>query len=334
MWTQLRLSWEMLWHRVDVLFVPAHTIPFISPRQTLTTIHDVGFERTTTLYGRKPLGQSTVGRRFTNLLVRVLTLGRYSATELDYHRFSVRLAVRRCKQLLTVSAFSAKEITETLGVSPDRITVVANGYDATLYNAAVREAKSHIAAVQQQYKLTAPYILSIGRIEKKKNTLQLVQAFQALRMKPAFANLQLFLAGSLGEGAAEVVAWREREKLQAYVHMPGWVAEAAMPALLAGAEVFVLGSAYEGFGIPVLEAMACGTPVLCSDIPALREVGGTAARYFAVGDVTQCTQGLEQILSHPPLQQEMRAAGLARVQDFSWAQSAALVAKLLIGMHR
>ncbi len=329
LWTQLRLSWEMLWHRVDVLFVPAHTIPFISPRHTVTTLHDVGFERAATLYGHKKLGQSSLRRSLANVLVRMVTLGRYGATELDYHRFSARLAVRRCAHILTVSAFSAREITETLGVPAERLTVVPNGYDASQYNAAVRERHGQIAAVQKQYQLSAPYIMSIGRIEKKKNTLQLVQAFSLLRRKSAFAQYQLLLAGGLGEGASEVMDWIAKHQLHSAVRLPGWVAEVDMPLLLAGADVFVLGSAYEGFGIPVLEAMACGTPVLCSDIPALREVGGTAATYFAVGDATQCAQALEMLMQKHDQQMELRTAGYARVKHFSWEASAARVAQIL-----
>ncbi len=328
LWTQLRLSWEVLVHRVDVLFVPAHTIPLIAPRRTVTTLHDIGFMHAATLYGTATL--ATRGAWLLNALVRLCTLGRYGATELDYHRFSARLAVRRCKTILTVSEFTKQDICTTFHVDPARVRVVPNAYDRALFNAGVRADGARLVAAQRRAGVRQPYLMTIGRIERKKNTLGLVRAFARLRAQNAQQNLQLLLVGSPGFGADDVRAACVTLGIAADVIQPGWVAAEDIPALMAGAEVFVFPSFFEGFGIPVLEAMAVGTPVVCSSTTALPEVAGNAAELVNPENVAAIADGIAKVYGTPDRAAELRRLGYARAQQFSWTASAKLLADVLL----
>lgn len=326
LWTQLRLSWELLWHRVDVLFVPAHTIPFISPRRTVTTLHDIGFMHAAALYGRTAIARQ--GKWLLNLLVRLLTLGKYAATELDYHRFSAKLAVRRCSTILTVSEYSKRDICTTFNIDIARVQVVPNAYDREAFNQSAAGNSALLAEAQQRAGVRQPYLMTIGRIEVKKNTAELVRAFARLKRRPAFTAHQLLLVGSPGLGADEVFAVAEAEGVSADVVHPGWLPERFIPSLMAGADVFVLPSRFEGFGIPVLEAMAVGTPVVCSNVTALPEVAGGAAE-LVTPNAPAIAEGIANVCEHPARATELRQRGLQRVQDFSWALSAKRLAEIL-----
>ncbi len=329
LWTQFRLSWELLIHRVDVLFVPAHTIPFLAPRRTLTTLHDIGFEHASDLYGHELLGKAVHSKQWLNVLIRFLTLGRYGGTELDYHRFSARLAIRHCQTILTVSEYSKRDICTTYGIEPERVHVIPNAFDSTAFQPHIRDNREVLQAAFARAGVRPPYLMSIGRIEKKKNTLGLVQAFAELIRQPKFANVQLLLVGKAGVGAREVDAYIQEHQLQKSVQRPGWVASQDIPALMAGAEVFVMPSFFEGFGIPVLEAMAVGTPVVCSHVTALPEVVGDAGILMDPHDPAAMRQAIQSVLDDPDEQLLLRTRGFARVQGFSWSASAKQLAALL-----
>jgi glycosyltransferase involved in cell wall biosynthesis len=303
LWTQLRLSWELVWHRVDVLFVPAHTIPFISPRRTVTTLHDIGFMHEEDLYGK---------------------------AELDYHKFSAKLAVKRCSTILTVSEYSKQDICKTFNIDSERVKVIPNSYNKEAFNASVRDNKNLITDAQKQAGVRQPYIMTIGRIEKKKNTLGLVKAFAILKKQEKFKNYQLLLVGASGLGADEIRKACNTLGISSDVIWPGWLPEAVVPALMAGAEAFVLPSFFEGFGIPVLEAMACGTPVICSNVTSLPEVAGGAAILVDPQDPQAIASGIEKVCSNPALAAELLEKGYQRVKSFSWESSARLLAEVLL----
>ncbi len=331
LWTQLRLSFELLLHRVDVLFVPAHTIPFLAPRNTVTTLHDIGFEHVSELYGNAHLGPTRALARWLNPFVRLVTLGRYGATELDYHRYSARRALQHCQTILTVSEYSKQDICRTYGVEPARVTVIPNAVDTQAFNPSVRADTQRIADAQKWLHLEPPYIMTIGRLERKKNTVGLVSAFARLKQQKQFANLKLLLVGSPGLGIADVDAVIAAEGLAGEVIRPGWLPEADVPALMAGAACFVLPSYFEGFGIPVLEAMAVGTPVVCSAVTSLPEVAGNAAILVDPHDPQAIANGIASILADPAQQTLLRAKGYTQAKNYSWDRSAAQLAQVLGG---
>lgn len=173
--------------------------------------------------------------------------------------------------------------------------------------------------------------MTIGRLERKKNTAGLVAAFARLKQQRQFANLKLLLVGSPGLGIADVDVIIAAEGLAADVYRPGWLPEADVPLLMAGAACFVLPSYFEGFGIPVLEAMAVGTPVVCSAVTSLPEVSGNAAILVDPHDPQAIASGMASVLTDSSQQSQLQAKGLAQSKNFSWDRSAKLLAHVLTG---
>ncbi|MBI5071276.1 glycosyltransferase family 4 protein [Candidatus Falkowbacteria bacterium] len=299
LWTQIRLSWEMWQRPPEMLFIPAHTIPFIHPNRVVTTCHDVAFLR---------LPEA------------------YDWLALKYHKFAIKFAIRHAAKIISVSEFTKNELIEFFKISPERIVVVPNGYDSERYK--VIEDKEVVAKVLEKYKITEPYILYAGRMEEKKNTAALIKAFKILK-KNHQENLKLVLVGQRGFGFQKVAKAIADNDLQNDVIMPGWVGKQDLPHLMNGAAAFVFPSLYEGFGIPVLEAMACGTPVVASGIPALREVAGEAAYLVDPYSPENMAEGINRVLTDDHLREDLKIRGLDRARQFSWERCARETWKVL-----
>lgn len=293
LWTQFRLSWEMLWHAPDVLFIPAHIIPPLHPRRTVTTCHDVGFERYPQLYSGK---------------------------ELRYHRWSMRRAVRTATRIITVSEFTKQEMISVYNVDPDKVDVVYNSFDQKVYR--VISDQHSLMQKRQLYGLRKPYFLCIGRLEHKKNTPFLIESFSRFNRAHDFA-YDLVLAGVPGYGYDVV-----RKKIQKHdpdrrwIRELGYVSDPDLPFLLNMAEAFLFPSLYEGFGIPVLEAMGCGVPVICSRIASLPEVALHSALFFDPRNEESFIAALESFMNEPDLRFDLKRKGLERVKVFSWERCA------------
>ncbi|MBI2415093.1 MAG: glycosyltransferase family 4 protein [Candidatus Kerfeldbacteria bacterium] len=308
LWTQLRLSVTMLnpWKRPDVLFIPAHTIPIIHPQQTVYTAHDLGFERWPQLYANILIGGSWLNR-----LIRVISLGRYSTSEFDYHRWSMRYAARHARHIIAISQFTAHELMELYQVSSDRITVVHNGVTTKDYHPLP-------ATVIHQ----PVYFLYTGRIEHKKNIRNLITGFIYAKQHWALPH-QLWLVGQPGYGYEDIVTVAKQSDYQADIKFLGYVPQAQMNSLMNQAAAFIFPSYYEGFGIPVLEAMSAHTVVVCSNIPALREVVGQAGLFFEPNQSATIAQALYQVAQFTDQQrQRYVAAGIEQLKKFSWPSCA------------
>ena len=194
-----------------------------------------------------------------------------------------------------------------------------NGYDSESYK--IIEDRGAVAKVLEKYKISDPYLLYTGRLELKKNTPGLIEAFKILK-KNYNQPLRLVLVGQPGFGFEKVTKAIAENDLQNDIVMPGWVAREDLPYLMNGAGAFVFPSFYEGFGIPVLEAMACGTPVVASGIPALREVAGEAAYLVDPYFAENIAEGINRVLTDEHLREGLKIRGLARVKDFSWERCA------------
>ncbi len=321
-WTLGRLSWEMLVHRPDVLFVPAHSLPLIHPRRTVNTIHDIAFIREGGLYQKKGVRlENRTGKRFLNLITRLLTRGRYESNSLDYLSWSTAYALKHAHKIIAVSAFTKQEIVDVYSERyADKIQVVHNGYPRDLYFPITDSAdRKHVL---DKYGLEAPFFLYVGRLEKKKNTPALVEAFSIFKESYAADGAHLVLIGNAGFGYDEVKYIIEEYNLGRSVIMPGWVAEEDLPAIFSSALAFIFPTLHEGFGIPALQAMACGVPVVMSDLPVLREIGDDAALYFNPRDKMALAAALAKIFEDSALRQDLVTRGLARSQQFSWERSA------------
>jgi glycosyltransferase involved in cell wall biosynthesis len=330
LWTHFRLAWEIFWHRVDLLFVPAHTIPIISFTPIITTLHDIGFEHAAELYNHKIQGTKKSILRICNAIIRLFTLSKYGASEVDYHKFSARLALKHCIALTTVSEYSRKDIAKQYNYPLEKIYLVPNGIANNIYNSEIRNHHEKIISACNKVGITDPYFVNLGRIEKKKNTLFLVQAFHNFLLTTSNNEFRLLLLGTNGYGSQQVMEYIKQNNLQKNILTPGWISQDAIPYLLAGAQLFIFPSLFEGFGVPVLEAMAVGTPVICSNTTSLPEVAGEAAYFIDPENLSSLVEAINKVINNRTLQQDLREKGYKQIQQFSWSLSAE---KLLALFH-
>jgi glycosyltransferase involved in cell wall biosynthesis len=334
LWTHIRLSAELLAHAPDVLFVPAHVLPLGAPlrrrTRTVVTIHDLG-------YLRFPEAHTSAQRL--------------------YLRLSTLWSARAASRLIAISAATRDDLVRFTGVRPEKIAVIHHGLSprfrpasGAAIMAALRRygitASAHEPTASAQHADTPaqhagasghagagdpvgrPYVLYVGTIQPRKNLVRLIEAFtQTLQMTDpnlqcAICNLQFVIAGKRG-WLTESIEQRVAELgLAERVRFIGYVVDEDLPALLSGALAFVLPSLYEGFGMPVLEAMACGTPVLASNTSALPEVAGDAALLVDPTDTAVIAAGLARLAADAGLRAELRARGLARAAQFTWDRCA------------
>jgi glycosyltransferase involved in cell wall biosynthesis len=228
-----------------------------------------------------------------------------------YLDWTTRYSARRARVILADSQASAGDLTRFYGTPASKIRVVYPGVDAP--------PSGDIEAVRRKYSLPEQYLLFIGTLQPRKNIARLVQAYA----KAALADVSLVLAG--GKGWLYNPSWTDAVE---GVVMPGYVDEADKGALYAGALALLFPSLYEGFGFPILEAMHCGTPVLCSSTSSLPELAGDAALLVDPTDVNAICEGIEQIVLDTALRQSLRAKGYVQALKFTWTEAAkaALVA--------
>ncbi len=320
MWTHLRLSWEMIWHRPDVLFVPSHVLPLFHPKRSIVTIHDVGFERDKSLYPKLRLGpDSKVKKRMLDILVRAFTFGRFGANVQDYLTWSTIFSLRKAEKIITVSEFSKQEIIDVYKneLKPkifDKIIAIHNGYNSECYIPRINDEK--VASVLRKHDIEQPYIFYLGRLERKKNTPALVEAFGMINKQ--FPDYKLVLTGRASFGYDEVEFMISQYKLDQKVICTGWVDEADLPYIYNGASVFAFPSHYEGFGIPLVEAMACGVPIAASDVAPITEVVGEAAILFDPESPNSIKDALSKLISDQELRSRLIGLGLDRAKKFGW----------------
>lgn len=328
-WTLGRLSWEMLWRRPDVLFIPAHALPLVGPFKTINTIHDIAFLREQNLYRSAKVKTDFISsRKIINFFVKLLTLGKYRSESVDYLYWSTNFALRHAKKIIAVSEFTKREILELYPKTPDKkITVIHNGYDDNIYKPLSDPDKTK--EILEKYDLEAPYFLYVGRLEKKKNTAMLVEAFSLFLESQPKMQAKLLLVGDAGYGYDEVKYVIQEFNLNDQVHLPGWVSEEDLPYIFRAASAFIFPSRHEGFGIPILQALSCGVPTAVSDLPVLREIAADAVLYFNQNDKQSIAKALDQILNDQNLRQELKIKGLARAKEFSWRKCAAETLKLM-----
>lgn len=320
-WTLGRLSLEMIFNKPDVLFVPSHTLPLVFPKKTINTIHDIAFERHKDVYRKDSLGpEKKFFKNFLNFFVRIVTLGKYKADSTDYLKWSFRFALKNAKRIITVSNFSKNEIIGVFGGQEKKVKVVYNGYNNDLY-----QRKNNIGEIDEvlyKYGIKRPYFLYGGRIEKKKNAPFLVEAYAMAKELNSEIKENLVLIGNASYGYDEAKYLIQEYNLNKEVFMPGWVEEEDMPYFYSGATAFVFPSKYEGFGIPLLQAMGCGVPLVISNIPPFKEVAREAALYFNPCDIKDLSQSLIKIINDEPLRKDLIKKGAQRIKNFSWEKCA------------
>ncbi|MBI2835067.1 MAG: glycosyltransferase family 4 protein [Acidobacteria bacterium] len=255
------------------------------------------------------------------LTIHDVSLFLHPATQPRKSLFLVRtlmpVVARRARAVVAVSAAARRDIIEVLRVPGDRVHVVANGVAGEFH----RMAQNALAETCRKYSLHRPFVLHVGNVEPRKNLERLIRAFMEVRRGGRVE--ELVLAGQLGWRYRSVLRLIEDERLGGAVRLIGYVPDSELPALYNLARVLAFPSLYEGFGLPILEAMACGTPVITSNRGAMAEQAGDAALLIDPLEVGEITAALERVLGDEALREQLCAAGIGRAAAFSWARSAA-----------
>lgn len=289
LWAQIRLPVELWSHPQNVYFFPSSVLPlWYQPENSVITIHDIAF-----LFFRDC---------FSPMLWRWLTV----ATE---------QGIRKARKIIAVSEATRQDILAYYEVAPEKVVTIHHGVHER-FTPADRNA---IEAVKKKYQIDGAYILCVGTLQRRKNVPRLLHAFYLLKQKHTLPH-KLVLVGQKYSNLPEdeIFSTIERLFLQEEIVWTGYVAEQDIPALLSGAEVFVFPSLYEGFGMPVIEAMACGVPVACSNTSSLPEVAGESGLMFDPYSVENITETLRRLLTDQELRMELRQKGLDWAAQFSW----------------
>ena len=238
-----------------------------------------------------------------------------------YARTMMQLAARRSRRILTVSRASKDDIVHYLGIRPEKVEVVHNALDERL---AAPPTDDDLQRVRERYLLNGAFILYAGNIKPHKNVDRLIEAYSILRRR-GVEHAQLVIAGEEISKYPSLRRLVHRFQLHQHVRFFGFVPEATLAALYRLASVFVFPSLYEGFGLPPLEAMAAGAPVVTSNVSSLPEVVGDAALLIDPMDAGAIAEAMGRVLGDAQLRADLIARGHARVRTFSWDRSVARI---------
>ena len=290
----LTLARELRRHPVDVLHVQ-YTAPPLAPCPVVATIHDLAFEHLPETFNRRSWMQL---------------------------RFTVRRTARRAAQIITVSEYSRQDISKTYGIAPERITVTPEAAPA---NFGPITNDTELKRVRKTYGIARDYILSLCSLQPRKNLVRLIEAYSGWRQShPEIGFPQLVLAGKRGWLDNEVFRVAAQSPVAKDILFTGYVAEKDLPALYSGSVCFVYPSYFEGFGLPVLEAMQCGAPVIAGNKTSLPEIVGEAGVLVDPFNQEELLQAIARVIKDRSYRNELRRKGLLRARDFSWTTTAQL----------
>lgn len=324
LWTQIKLSWYMLFYKnkLDVLFIPSHTIPLIHPTKTVVTIHDFGFEYKPELYAKKPIGpNNTIVKKILEIGARIATLRKYGNSEYDYHRWAMRHAVDKATSLITDSQDTKKDAVKLYHSPPDKITTIPLAYDKKRFTTLSKSNHK-----KESIKLTEkirPYVFFVSRLEEKKNVYGMLKAFIKLKIEKKIPH-KFVLAGMPGMGYERIkkLILNQPENIRKDIIELGYVSDHHLPMYLQNADVFFFCTNFEGFGIPVIEAQACGVPVVCSNITSLPEIAGGGTMLADPNSVEQMANALYKVINNRELHTNLIKKGFNNIKRFSWEKCA------------
>ncbi len=295
LWQNVMLPLICRTRRYGAVFLPAanRRLPLRLPCPTVGTVHD-----------------------FSSIHVA----GKYDPLRDFYIRHILPFLVRRLTRVIAVSECTKRDIVQFARVPAGRIAVIPHGVDRDTYHPGDKAEAQH--RVCGKYGIRPPYILYISRIEHPgKNHVRLIRAFTQMKQNTALPH-QLVLAGSDWTRAEEVHQAAAESGARRDIRFTGFVDGRDLPDIYRGADLFVFASLYEGFGMPILEAMACGVPVACADISSLPEVAGNAALLFDPKDENAIATAMTELISDAERRTAHIAAGLDRAAQFHWRHAA------------
>jgi glycosyltransferase involved in cell wall biosynthesis len=319
LWTQLGLSLEMLLHPADILFIPAHTVPFIHPRNTIVTIHGLEYE---------------------------FCPEAYSFLERLYMRCSIKNSCKWAKKIIAVSENTKKDLMKLYNVPEEKIRVIYEGYSEDNNQETKNNNQTNHKPQTTNYK---PYLLFVGRLEERKNVINIINAFEILKEQYKIPH-KLILAGKPGFGYEKIKDRIANANCQKDIVELGFVSEEEKWELLKNADVFVFPTLYEGFGIPILEAQSFAVPVVASNNSSIKEITSMPFSPQMRRDVPQGQRGdgedcsallvdpnnaeeiadaIYKIISDEKLKQDLIQKGLENIKRFSWEKCAREVESIL-----
>ncbi|MBA2453264.1 MAG: glycosyltransferase family 4 protein [Chloroflexia bacterium] len=299
LWTHIGLSRAMYEDKPDALFVPSHVVPLVHPRATVATVHDLGY-----------LGDPESHPRRQRMMLNGTT----------------QWNVRAARRIIAISAKTRDDLVNHYDVNVDKIRVIHHGVDHARFKPLPPDATAPVLA---KHDITPPYLLFVSTVQPRKNLTRLIEAFESLDDR----RLSLVIAGKSGWLSEPIERRIHDSPAASRMRRVGHVPDDDLPALYSAAEVFTFPSLYEGFGMGVIEAMACGTPVVTSNSSSLSEVAGDAAVLVKPTDVRSIAAGIHDACD-PATRQRLRELGLDHAQNFTWERSAAQTLEVIEEAYR
>jgi glycosyltransferase involved in cell wall biosynthesis len=304
-WTRLSvpIALYLASNRPDVFFTPSHYIPRFSPVKRICTIFDLAYLRFPQMFRKKDFWQLKLWTKYS---------------------------IKNADKILAISKKTKEDILEFYNISADKVVVTPLGYNQTIFKP-INDKKA-IKDVLSKYNIppAQPYIIYIGTLQPRKNLKRLIEAFALVDL-----DLKLLIVGKTTEAGRggwmfeEILKLPKKIGIEKKVLFTGFVPTEELPFLLAGSRAFILPSLYEGFGIPVLEAMACKTPVIVSNISSLPEVAGPAGIFIDPNSNESIKKAIELIAKDDNLREKKVQLGLEQLQKFSWENCAKETLKVL-----
>jgi glycosyltransferase involved in cell wall biosynthesis len=296
---QFALPIDLRRESAELFHAPHYVLPPLTPCRSVVTIHDC------------------IHIRFPQYLPNRIGYA--------YAWGQMWTATHRASRVITVSEASKRDILRYFRVPDSRVDVIYNAIDDRFWQDPDAE---EIARVRERYRLDNPFVLYAGNIKPHKNLERLIEAFHLLRQNPAMRDVQLLIIGDEVSTYATLRRAVHRHKLHKHVRFFGFVSHQTLAALYRLAAAFVFPSLYEGFGLPPLEAMASGTPVITSNVSSLPEVVGDAALMIDPYEPAAIADAMRRVLDDQALAADLRRRGLARAREFSWERSIARVREI------
>jgi len=286
-WTQIGLASEMMMNKPNILFIPSYAIPQIHPSKTIVTIHGLEYRYCPECYSWK--------ERF------ILEL-------------NTRSSVKWASKIITPSESAKRDLIKFYKVDADKIKVVYHGTSSIKHQA---------SSIKHQNKEIFN-ILFIGRIEKRKNLVNLIRAFEIFKnnIQYPISNIQLILAGKSGFGFSMIKREIQKSLYSKDIILKNYIMEEEKNKLYKNADLFILPSFYEGFGLPIPEAMSYGLPVICSNVSSLPEAAGGAALLVNPNNPKEIAEAMKKVFGDDDLRKKMIEKGFENVKKFSWEKCA------------
>ncbi len=306
-WTYFTLPFILMFSndKPDLFFSPTHYIPRFTSVKRIGMIFDTSYLHFPKMFNKEDLWKLTSGSLYT---------------------------IKNAIQILTISNFSKKDLIKNYPIVKNKVKVVYPGYDANLYKVLTDTAK--ISEIQNKYSTGDKYLIYIGTIQPRKNLERLIEAFSLLSSDKAFDKVKLVLVGkTTGPGRK---GWMYEQILRKPLELgienrvifTGYIPDADLVYLLNGATSLILPSLWEGFGIPVLDSMACKTPVIASNVSSLPEIIGEAGVLVDPYSIEQISQGIRLVLTDKKIREKISQLGLKRISKFSWQSMAKEIIKI------